>query len=150
MGYFSGRSAGFGPMNRPRISDQSRVSSFRNRKQMSNNPDDYEALNEDVKNWAEDEKNQLKQNVPRDTGALAKSIGARVYKEHGIVRKIGFKLKRYGVFREKGVGRGRPAGSNRTKPSPWFNPVLDKGIHELADIVQTHYADITVKNIRIN
>jgi len=133
-----------------------RVVGYRNPSQMSSNLADYEALNQDVSGWAKGEKRNLKGSLKgqkiRKTGELYRKLGARSYKRGGIVDRVGFKLLRRGVFVEKGVGKGRPAGSAKSEQykKPWFNPVIDPAIPELADIAQMHYADISVKQVRIN
>jgi hypothetical protein len=56
------------------------------------------------------------------------------------------------IYVHKGVGRGTPiekVGQTTRKPKPWFNPVVEKRIDELADIVAEEIGDSFLNNLLI-
>ena len=118
-------------------------------------PLDYQNLNEDVRAWAKDSRLGLKASArkkrAKKTGRLIKSVTARTYKRGGITDRIGFRLLRYGVFVEKGVGKGRPIGSRKAKQmaKAWFNPEIQKRLPELANLAAKHHADVNARSIFI-
>lgn len=70
----------------------------------------------------------------------------------GVIYKIGIKFPRHMIFVHKGVGNGTKAGEqgkSSRKEKPWFNPVVDKNIEDLADAVAEAAADMIVTNLRI-
>jgi len=123
-----------------------------------------EKLNSDIKSWAGETQKELKQQFdslniqhvdrspsPRPSREVLENI---LRSRGGLVSKVSFKFPRHMVFVHKGVGKGVPislAGSNATnrKPKPWFNPVMDKKVEDLADRVADHSADIVVNNLMI-
>jgi len=58
---------------------------------------------------------------------------------------IGISMRQHGVFKEKGVGRGRGINSGKTKPDPWYNPVILREVPKLAQDLELNIADITYK-----
>lgn len=114
-------------------------------------------------------------------GVLMRSLFAKTKKDFGAIESIVYTFNRYGVFFHKGVGRGytmaggrvirgyRPdskilrnrkdktqiagqGGSINRDPKEWFNPVLDREVPKLADMVGQLQADMaaaaTVKVIK--
>ena len=117
---------------------------------------DYIELNREVKGWAFGTRTELMSQVGRldihKTGQLYRSIRFRMGYDSGQVEKVGYQFPRYGVFVHKGVGRGWPISRVKTQgrqpggrmPKRWFNPVMDEQLVELGDLVQQHFADLTV------
>jgi hypothetical protein len=96
------------------------------------------------------------------TGKLASKFKSKVGYQFDIASKIAYKFERYGVFVEKGVGRGYPIESVKGNAAaiasasgkgriakPWFNPTIEKEAARLADLLQQDVADIAVKNLFI-
>lgn len=138
---------------------------------------DIQRYNAAIRTWGREERGKLGGSLNalgvRATGALVRELGVRYGQRYGQVNYIGFKFARYGVFVEKGAGRGHGGkkGSRwrtergelrRTNPAsfgrmgaggrpakPWFNPVMEPGVERLADLVAEHVADMAVKNILI-
>ena len=117
---------------------------------------DYLELNREVKGWAKDTSNMSLSEITRlkayDTYQLFKSLRYRFGYDSGQVEKVSYQFPRYGVFVHKGVGRGWPISRVKAsggkpggrQPKPWFNPVIDKQLEVLGDIVQKHFGDLTV------
>jgi hypothetical protein len=115
------------------------------------------ALTNDVKQWASTTKSALngsvrRANIRRYSGILQRSIRARTHIQGQFPQRVSFSFERYGVFVEKGVGRGNDIGnlSRNRRAKPWFNPVMETKLPLLADKVTEHFADLTVKNIFID
>jgi hypothetical protein len=123
-------------------------------------------LNKVVRSWGKDSSNTLisslnSRNI-QNTGALISSIKDKVGMRDKVAERVGFKLLRYGVFVEKGVGRGQKISSIKANgetiakagqkryPRPWFNPVLDAKVPQLADKLADLMYDVKVKALRIN
>lgn len=83
---------------------------------------------------------------------LWKSVRYRIRTSYGVAERIGFGFKRYGVYVEKGVGRGRPIGSTKAKQKarPWFNPRMDELLPVLAEKMGEAAADVIIKGMKIN
>ncbi|UZR95927.1 hypothetical protein [Chondrinema litorale] len=116
---------------------------------------DYEGLNQTVSSWSKLTKQQLKLSLQQkgiaDTGTLQKKILARVSKKEGIADRVAFRFPRYGVFVEKGVGKGRPVGSRRAKSlqKAWFNPIIEENVSKLAEELGDELATINARRILI-
>lgn len=121
-------------------------------------------FNQEVQQWNNKTKRQIKAEIQRlsqsGKGRLYRSLTARMRKSDGQVFAIGYKFLRYGVFWQKGVGRGWPIErvkqngrileNGGRKPQPWFNEPIEERIEELADIAARHQLEINAKKIRIN
>lgn len=93
------------------------------------------------------------------------SFRGKVYPDKlGEASHIGFGMKKHMVFVHKGVGRSYPVSKTYTAQAsealsatgkhvryekPFLNPVLDKQVPVLADIVVSHVADAAVKGFQI-
>lgn len=125
----------------------------------------FEPFNDAVKESAEIAVQNLRAEISRldihQKGLLLKSIRAKYAFLYGEVYKVSFGFERYGVFVSKGVGRGYKidsVGANtdalgkakkgRT-PKDWFNPVVEKYVKDLGDIVVKYHADFSTKGILI-
>jgi hypothetical protein len=91
---------------------------------------------------------------------LGKSIKPNLYYEDGEIYKLGFSFRPEGVYIHKGVGRGyvaagngvvktsRTPGFNR-RPIVWFNPVIERNLPKLREIVLQYNKDIIINTTRI-
>jgi hypothetical protein len=105
-------------------------------------------------------------------GELVRSLTGITKKDFGQIESIVYNFNRYGVFFHKGVGRGyvmsggkvirghkvdskilrnrqdRPAvirtGEVKREPKEWFNPILDREVPHLADMVTEMRADMAL------
>lgn len=125
----------------------------------------FAPLNTAAQNWtretADKVKKSLDSKVTHYSDNLINSFKGRLLLDSGIASKISYKFLRYGVFVQKGVGRGWPIESIKSNtsiinssgkkrvPKDWFNSVLNDQLPKLADAVAANMADITVKNIQI-
>jgi hypothetical protein len=123
-----------------------------------------DAFNASVTDWANRVTSQLKGNIST-AGIQGKMLGSSIKpnfkKDYGEIIRIGFKFHRYGVFVHKGVGRGyhmAGSGTMRTaksetekerKPKPWFNPVVERNLPALRDIVVDYTKDAIINTTRI-
>ena len=81
---------------------------------------------------------------------LRKSIKAYLVTHQGAVEAVAFSFARHGIFLERGVGLGRPAGSRAAEQAakPWIKPVMEPAMANLADNIARHYADVVAVNLR--
>lgn len=122
----------------------------------------YDQTNKRITNWATKTKAQLiaemqglgikhRKGSPSPKPAI-QSIRQAIRKSGGLINRVGYKIPRHLVFVHKGVGRDTPiekAGTTNRKAKPWFNPVIDKNMDELADIVAEEMGAAIVNNILI-
>lgn len=105
---------------------------------------------------------------------LSESIEPNVYSRNGEAERIGFSFAREGVYIHKGAGRGQGGfrggsrwtdkhgklketnplsffkmGTGNRKPIRWFDPVIDKNLPFLADVVAEYAADMQIDATRI-
>lgn len=79
-------------------------------------------------------------------------ISIQLSKQFGVYNRIRVRFKKSGVFVHKGVGRGTTAaqaGSTNRKAKPWFNPVVEAFVDDLAEAVADEMVDITVNSLTI-
>jgi hypothetical protein len=125
-------------------------------------PEDMDAFNTDVNKWTKDTKSE----VVSEIGSLGivhqenskspvpaqKAIKTSQRKNAGLVNRISFRMPRHMVFVHKGVGRGTKitdVGSTKRVAKPWFNPVIERKIDELVDIVADHQGAMVLNAIMI-
>lgn len=107
---------------------------------------DINLLNALVEDWKNKTIPQLKGNYQSylkggSTGEGLAAIKGFVHKRHGEAERVAFKIKRYQVFFEKGVGKSRGINSGRTTPRPWFNKTLERALPELQNLVTENFHD---------
>jgi len=117
---------------------------------------------------------QLKQSISRlsmkGKADLMRSLRLRFKYEFGEISQLKYQFSRHGIFFHKGVGRGyimqggrvvkgskknpmfKPierTGKSRTprRPKEWFNPVMDREVPKLADLIAKYRADGAAKSI---
>lgn len=113
-------------------------------------------INDIARDWSHDTLSMLLDRINSlqivDSGKLFRQTKYRLGYSFGEVEKVAYGFPRYGVFVEKGVGRGRPVGSASAKKHArqWFNPTLDDALPKLAQRMAEGKADVAVKSIKIN
>lgn len=82
---------------------------------------------------------------------LIASIGTKLRKKQGDLEGIAWTFARHGIFMEHGVGKGRPIGSDsaRAHARPWLKPSLETAAENLADMLESRYADIAAEEVAI-
>lgn len=141
--------------------------------------DSLRKFNKDVENWAEDSKQALrtsiKSMVKRDI-YLSDSLRANLYYDTKYAKeasRVGFSFVREGVFIHKGAGRGQGGhigsrwidrhgtmkqralesaglqGTGNRKPIRWFDPVIEKRLPQLRDIVADYSATMQINATNI-
>lgn len=134
-------------------------------------------FNDDVAGWSIDITKQLRGNVrmmvKRDE-ELSSSIEPNIYKKDGEAQRIGFSFAREGIYIHKGAGRGQGGfrggskwtdrygklkktnplsfykmGTGNRKPIRWFDPIIDKNLPALADLVADYAADMQIDATQI-
>jgi hypothetical protein len=85
--------------------------------------------------------------------AAINSITQRTRKDRfNLINRIGYIIPRHMIYVHKGVGRGTPiekVGQTRRRPKAWFNPVVERRIDELADIVAEELGTDFINNLMI-
>jgi hypothetical protein len=125
-------------------------------------PSDIDAFNSDVNKWTKDAKADIisemdvqgivhRENSKSPVPAK-QALKTSQRKKAGVVNRISFRMPRHMVFVHKGVGRGTTitqAGTTNRKAKPWFNPVIEKNLNELVDIVADHQGTMVLNAIMI-
>lgn len=125
-------------------------------------PDDIDAFNTDVSKWTKDAKADVISEmnslgiVHRENSTspvpAQQALKTSQSKKAGVVSKISFKMPRHMVFVHKGVGRGTKisqVGSTNRVAKPWFNPVIERKLDELVDIVAENQMTMILNSILI-
>lgn len=131
-------------------------------------------FNADVKRWSDSTafalKSSIRSMVDRDV-SLSDSLKAKIYYDRTYAReanRIGFSFAREGVYIHKGAGKGQGGyigghwinrhgerkerakesaglqGTGNRRPIRWFDPVVDRRLSELADIVSEYSATMQI------
>lgn len=131
-------------------------------------------FNQDVEAWSEKSKQALrvsiKSMVKRDV-SLSDSLKANLYYDSKYakeVNRVGFSFVREGVYIHRGAGRGQGGiiggrwidrhgtmksraadsaglqGTGNRTPIPWFDPVIEDRLPQLADIVADYSATMQI------
>lgn len=135
--------------------------------------------NKNVREWTKERDADLKGSVSRlirnDIG-LSESIKGKVYlnrKGGSEAQRVGFSFLREGIHMHKGAGRGQGGligsswidrhgtkkhrdprsagkmGQGNRQPKEWFDPVIDKTLPQLADIVGNYSATLQINATRL-
>jgi len=133
------------------------------RYQRSLNEEALAAYNKKLKDFWAEVQSELRSSADlmvRKNKYLGKSIKGNLYYDMGEVFKLGFSFRPEGVYIHKGVGRGyiasggsvvktsRSSGFNR-HPQIWFNPVIERNIERLKEIVIEYHKELTINTTRI-
>jgi hypothetical protein len=122
----------------------------------------FDQANKRITNWA----NKVKQELVQEMGQLniqhrknspspkpaKQSVKQSTRKSGGLINRVGYNIPRHMVYVHKGVGRGTPiekAGQTSRKAKQWYNPVIDRRIDELGDIVAEELGAAIVNNLFI-
>jgi len=119
-------------------------------------------LNKDIKSWSMTTRADLVtqfsklniQHVERSPSLRPSRdvLASRTSMRQGMINRVSFSFPRHMVFVHKGVGKGVPiskVGTSNRKAKEWFNPVVDRDIEKLADIVADGQGDLIVNNLSI-
>lgn len=122
--------------------------------------DRLEQLDKEIRAWANVTRKQLlfrlntlnlkeRQRLANEL-ALRESLRSRLRKKSGDLEAVSFAFARHGIFLERGVGRGRPAGSAKAEANAkqWIKPILDPAVVALAELIENEFADIVQADLR--
>lgn len=121
----------------------------------------YEQIEQEIIQWNALVVAQLKSKVTKGSGNLAQTIKSKVRKKYGVPESANIVFNRYGVFLEKGAGKGykvtqgsltrtaKTAMVKKRQQQPWFNETINSNIDTLANKVTEHMADLVVDVSRI-
>jgi hypothetical protein len=122
----------------------------------------FTEVNNNIAGWAGDRVLELKAEIQKQgirhiqrsasPRPSANSLKKSTRKTAGLISRIGFSIPRHMVYVHKGVGRGttiEQVGNTKRKPKPWYNPVIDKNIDKLADIVAEGIGGSIINNLLI-
>lgn len=122
------------------------------------NPEDIDQFNDKIKNWDDTIKAEVKGQIDKlgirtysysqNPVRLRNAFRSRLRKEFDLINKISYSMPRSAVFLHKGVSRGHDKNNPR-KAKEWFQPVVDKNIDSLADIVSNSQGDLVVNALKI-
>ena len=94
-------------------------------------------------------------------------------KRDGLINKVTLKIKKSGIYREKGAGKGYggkkgskwinakgnqkttnpeslgKAGTGKRRAAPWFNPVVEKYADQLANQLADEFVEIAFNNLKL-
>lgn len=80
--------------------------------------------------------------------SLSNALKQKFRQKFGVIDMISYKMPRSAIFLHKGVSKGHPI-SNPRQVKEWFNPVVDKNIDKLGDIVQEASGNLVINNLNI-
>ena len=86
-------------------------------------------------------------NSPNKT-PLRRAIKQSLRKRYGTIDTISYKMPRSAIFLHKGVSRGH-GKDNLRKAKEWYNPIVDKRMDELGDIVADGQGNTIVNSLNI-
>jgi len=121
------------------------------------NVEQYGELNRLVGNWGKARADAMKAFIfSKDimfSGDLQDQVKSFLKFDYGKASAIKFQFPRYGVFVEKGVGKGYPMGSvtnmRKRVPKEWFSSnITDADLDELSVLVGSEYEEINVRLIK--
>lgn len=119
---------------------------------------DADELNDKIKAWEKENKQELINEInqlgikhyaySRNPQPLQQALKSRVVEKDGLVNRISYKMPRSAVFLHKGVSKWHP------KTNPWqgkefFNPVVEKNMDKLADIVADGSGTLVINALKI-
>lgn len=121
-------------------------------------PADIQNLNDQIENWDMMNKAEVKGQIDQlgikrytysqNPIPLARAFRSRLRKKFLLIDKISYSMPRSAVFLHKGVSRGH-GKNNPRQAKEWFQPVVDKNIEALADIVSDGQGDLVVNALKI-
>lgn len=129
----------------------------------SQNEEAMAAYNKRIKDFWNSVQSELQSSADlmvRNNKHLSSSIKGNLYYQQGEVFKLGFSFRPEGVYIHKGVGRGyiasggsviktaKTEGFNR-HPKIWFNPVIERNLPLLKEIILDYHKDLTINTTRI-
>lgn len=125
-------------------------------------PEDIDEFNKEVGQWGKGSKTDLVQEMnslgivhredSKSPVPAQKALKMSVRNKGGVASKISFKMPRHMVFVHKGVGRGTKitdVGSTGRKAKHWYNPVIEKNLPELVDIVADNQGTMVLNAVMI-
>ena len=123
----------------------------------------YDTANSRIQDWSFSVEDKLKQEMvslgirhranSQSAIAAINALKTLLRRTDGLTDRISYQIPRHMIFVHKGVGKGTPAamaGQTKRKAKPWFNPVVDQNINELADIVAEEMGSAIINNLLIN
>lgn len=122
-------------------------------------PADVDALNENIAAWEHENKAEIIAEMNRlgihhykyspNKSALQNALRSRTYKKDGLTSRIRYSMPRSAVFVHKGVSRKHPISNPRTA-KPFFNPIVNKNLEKLAEIVSDGSGTMIVNALKIH
>jgi len=117
----------------------------------------FDELNAQAEAWKTKVAAELKSAAPQGKGrvtrksgrSLSSSVRGKLFLKDGAVNKIQFRFNKYGVFVEKGVGKGRKIRSGRETPNPWYTAVIQKNLDELFNLVTEKSGDMAINSLSV-
>lgn len=70
---------------------------------------------------------------------------SKLYQDKGEINRIGVRMNKGLIFTHKGVGK---SNANRTA-KPWFNPIAEQEVNELANRIAENTGDVVAGHILI-
>lgn len=123
---------------------------------------DYSKTNGKIVGWSKEVLGKLKGRInelgirhaanSNSPKAAENSLAIRTPKRYGLINRVSYCMPRHMIFVHKGVGRGTTigqAGTTNRKAKPWFNPVIEENIDDLADIVAEEMGSEIVNKLLI-
>jgi hypothetical protein len=122
----------------------------------------FEKANERIQEWTIQTRTELKEQIrsegilhrnnSRSPVAAVNALKTSLKRTDGLTSRISFKFPKHMIYVHKGVGKDTPiekAGTTNRKAKPWFNPVIDERIDQLADIVVEEIGSAIINNLKI-
>jgi hypothetical protein len=122
------------------------------------NPSDIQKLNTGIELWNDKNKADVisemdaldikRYSYSQNPVSLRKAFKSKLRKRFDLINKISYSMPRSAVFLHKGVSRGHGINNPR-RAKEWYEPVVDRNIDSLADVVAEGQGNLVVNALKI-
>ena len=119
---------------------------------------DIDQLNENIQQWSDDNKKDLISELnalevkrypySQNPVPLKKALKRSLRKKFGLTDRISYSMPRSAIFLHKGVSRSH-GKSNPRKAKEWYEPVVNRNIDSLSDIVADGQGSLVINSLKI-
>ncbi len=119
---------------------------------------DIDELNSDIEQWNKRDKSDLLSEMDAlnikhskyspNKVPLRRAVKDRLRKSRGLINKISYSMPRSAVFLHKGVSRGH-GKNNPREAKEWYEPVVDRNLPDLAEIVANGNGNMIINALKI-
>jgi hypothetical protein len=119
---------------------------------------DIDELNNNIAGWNNDTTSDVRNEIDslgikhypysRNTKSLKQAFRSSLRKRFDLTDRINYSIPQSGIFVHKGVSRGH-GKDNPRKAKEFFNPVIDRNLDKLANIVADGQGTLVINALNI-